>query len=108
MPFECSGQAAEGRSRFTQQRQRSQAGARAGERRRRELSADPSPAPSRRGSGSPLPSTVGLSGPGMAQEAAPVLLVFLTRLVSATWHEGEHRGGTGMWGNECQGREGRR
>ncbi|NWI14663.1 SRPX2 protein, partial [Crypturellus soui] len=29
-----------------------------------------------------------LRGPGMAQEAAPVLLVFLTRLASCTWHEG--------------------
>ncbi|NWQ75040.1 SRPX2 protein, partial [Columbina picui] len=27
-------------------------------------------------------------GPGMAQEAAPVLLVVLARLVSSTWHEG--------------------
>lgn len=30
--------------------------------------------------------------PGMAQEAAPVLLVVLARLVSSTWHEGECRG----------------
>ncbi|NXD07609.1 SRPX2 protein, partial [Nothocercus nigrocapillus] len=29
-----------------------------------------------------------LRGPGMAQEAAPVLLVVLTRLASCTWHEG--------------------
>lgn len=32
----------------------------------------------------------------MAQEAAPVLLVFLTRLVSSTWHEGGCRGDRGL------------